>query len=100
MKTVLLAISAASLLAAQPAAAPVSRSSTSNLAWIEHEFVPLAEAMPAEKFNFAPTAGNSREFARLASSVARRSGHLRSLGGGARREEPSEMGQDENGPAT
>jgi hypothetical protein len=36
---------------------PVAKILNQELSILEHEFVPLAEAMPAEKFNFAPVAG-------------------------------------------
>jgi hypothetical protein len=37
--------------------APMARILDQELKILEHDFVPLAEAMPAEKYNFAPTQG-------------------------------------------
>src|SRR5258705_13697781 len=45
-----------------PAPMTVARLYDSQLRTIESELVPLAEAMPAEKYNFAPTQG---EFAKV-----------------------------------
>ena len=44
-------------LAAQPDRSPVVKGLDETLAMLESEFVPLAEAIPADKYGFAPTGG-------------------------------------------
>src|SRR5712691_10004737 len=43
--------------AAEPAAPGIGKSFDRDLTSIEREIVPLAEAMPADKFDFAPSGG-------------------------------------------
>lgn len=67
----------------------------------EREIVSLAEAMPAHKYNFHPTGGefkNVRTFSQQMSHIA---AVLYAVSAGALGEKnPSEIGQDENGPAS
>jgi uncharacterized damage-inducible protein DinB len=67
----------------------------------EREIVSLAEAMPAEKYNFHPTGGelgNVRTFSQQMSHIA---AVLYSLSSGVLGEKnPTDMGKDENGPAS
>jgi hypothetical protein len=101
MKTVLLAISAAGLLAAQPAATSISQIFDQQLSMIEHEFVPLAEAMPAEKFNFAPTGGEFKGVRTFSQQVSHAAAVIYAVSAAVLEEKnPSEMGPGENGPAT
>lgn len=101
MKTVLLAISAAGLLAAQPAATSISQIFDQQLSMIEHEFVPLAEAMPAEKFNFAPTGGEFKGVRTFSQQVSHAAAVIYAVSAAVLEEKnPSEMGPDENGPTT
>jgi len=61
-----LTLTAAPRIFAQSNMEPAAASTTSTpsqvvdqlLSMVEHEMVPLAEAMPADKYNFAPTNGN------------------------------------------
>src|SRR5436305_10972969 len=51
------ALSAGYAFAAEPASPGVGKIFDRDLTSIEREIVPLAEAMPADKFDFAPTHG-------------------------------------------
>jgi len=62
-----------SITAAAADAPTVAKLYDNPIADLEHEMVPLAEAMPAEKFDFAPTAGSFqgvRTFAQQVKHVA------------------------------
>jgi uncharacterized damage-inducible protein DinB len=64
-------LAAPNIFAAEPTT--VAKIYDGQLSGIEHEFVPLAEAMPANKFDFAPTAGEFkgvRTFAQQCKHVA------------------------------
>ena len=80
---------------------PISRSFDQQLKMIESELVPLAEAMPADKYSFAPTPGEFagvRTFGQQVSHVAA----VIYLCAAAVLGEPvpKEAGEGENGPAT
>ena len=81
--------------------APVSKLFDQQLAGVESEIVPLAEAMPAEKFDFAPTHGEFkgvRTFGQQASHVA---AVLYAVSASVLGEKnPTDMGASENGPAS
>jgi len=72
-----------------------------QISGVEHEFVPLVQAMPSDKFGFAPTAGeftNVRSFAQQSTHVA---ATLYAISAAILGEKnPSEMGKSENGPAS
>ena len=75
MKLTLTALLFSACAFAQPAAKPPSFASEfeGQLRMIESEIVPLVEAMPADKINFAPTQGefkSVRTFAEQAKHVA------------------------------
>jgi hypothetical protein len=95
---VALAFCAAAVNAADaPSAAKIIQSQLSGL---EHEFVPLVEAMPADKFNFAPKDGTFtgvRTFGTQAKHVAFVLYQVSSALLGEKN--PSGGGDDENGPA-
>ena len=58
LKTIVLAaLCVLTVSAADPAAPRVSKIFDQDLSTVEHELVPLAEAMPSDKYNFAPTHG-------------------------------------------
>lgn len=91
----LLVIPAASMLAADTPAAIYER----QLKNMEGEVVSLAEAMPADKFHFAPTNGEFkgvRTFAQQAKHVAFVMNQISSTLLGEKN--PSAGGSDENGP--
>ena len=67
----------------------------------EREIVGLAEAMPADKYNFRPTAGefkNVRSFSMQLSHIAAMLYEVSAAALGEKN--PSETGKDENGPAS
>jgi len=70
-----------------------------QLSGIEHEFVPLADAMPANKFDFAPTAGEFkgvRTFAQQCKHVATVLYMISATTLGEK--PPVDLGAGENGP--
>ena len=78
----------------------VSKVFDGQLSMIEHELVPLAEAMPADKYSFAPTHGEFKGVRTFGQQV----GHIAAvmylvsattLG----EKNPSESGEGENGPS-
>lgn len=71
-----------------------------QISGVEHEFVPLVSAMPAAKFNFAPTDGEFktvRTFAQQSTHVAAVLYEVSAAILGEKN--PTEMGSSENGPA-
>jgi uncharacterized damage-inducible protein DinB len=67
----------------------------------EREIVGLAEAMPAEKFNFRPTDGEFKNVPSFSQQMTHLAATLYGISAGALGEKnPSEMGKDENGPAS
>jgi hypothetical protein len=70
-----------------------------QLSGIEHEFVPLAEAMPADKFDFAPTAGEFKGVRTFAQQCKHVAAVLYMVSAGALEEKaPVDLGSGENGP--
>jgi uncharacterized damage-inducible protein DinB len=85
--------------AADPAAPSISKVFDQQLTSLEKEFVPLVEAMPAEKFGFAPKDGEFnkvRTFALQANHVAYVNYAVAAAVLGEKN--PSETGPNENGP--
>jgi hypothetical protein len=93
-----LALGAAALLAADPpAAAKVFDTQLRNL---EREFVPLVEAMPADKFHFAPDDGAFKGVRTFGLQAKHAAFVLFSVSAALLGENnPSGSGTDENGPA-
>ncbi len=88
-------------LAADPAPPSVSKVFDQQLSSLEKEFVPLVEALPAEKFGFAPKDGafqKARTFGQQASHVAYVIYAVASAALGEKN--PSQTGPNENGPTT
>lgn len=79
----------------------ISKTLDGDLKGIEGELVPLVEAMPADKFDFAPTQGvfkGVRTFRQQATHVA---AIIYAVSASVLGEaNPSETGKNENGPAT
>lgn len=72
-----------------------------QISGVEHEFVPLVQAMPADKFGFAPTGGEFhgvRTFAQQSTHVAAVLYEVSAAILGEKN--PTEMGKSENGPAS
>jgi uncharacterized damage-inducible protein DinB len=86
--------------AADPVAPPISKVFDQQLSSLEREFVPLVEAMPADKFSFAPTGGEFkgvRTFRQQATHVAYVNYAVAAAVLGEKN--PSESDASENGPA-
>jgi uncharacterized damage-inducible protein DinB len=98
----LIALSAGALWAQGQAQPPtVARILDQQLTSIEHELVPLVEALPADKMTFAPTQGEfkgARTFAQQATHIAAVIYAVSAplLG----EKNPTDMGKSENGPAS
>lgn len=94
-------LAAVAAFGAAPSTPSVSQMYNQQLTMLEHELVPLVEAMPADKFNFAPTNGNFkgvRTFGQQASHVAE---VIYSVSASILGEKsPTEEGKNENGPAS
>jgi hypothetical protein len=93
-------IGALSLCAAESDLSPVARSFDSQLKSVESEVVSLAEAMPADKFNFAPKNGEFsgvRTFAQQVTHIAAVNFQISAALLGE--PNPVQMGDSENGPA-
>jgi len=90
----------AAAFAAEPTTSVISKSIDNDVKGIERELVPLVQAMPADKFEFAPTHGaftGVRTFRQQAMHVAY---ELYVIGAGLLAEPvPTKSGPDENGPA-
>lgn len=85
---------------ADTASPTIGKEVDSEIRSIEREAVSLAEAMPAEMYDFAPTAGefkNARTFGQQMTHIAAVMYTVSSVALGEKN--PSETGQNENGPA-
>ena len=104
MKITLLMLAAAAVLGAQPAQPTpptVSKVFDQQLSIIEREFVPLAEAMPADKFDFVPSQGEFKNVRTFGQQVSHTAAVLFAVSAAVLEEKnPTDMGKDENGPAT
>jgi len=80
----------------KPSFAMVLDHSLSN---VEHEVVPAAEAMPEDKFNFAPTQGEFKTVRTFAQQVKHIAAANYMLGSGILAEKPPLDLEGENGPA-
>jgi DinB superfamily len=92
---------AATLGAQAPVAPTIAKIYDNQLSTIENELVPLVEAMPAGKFAFAPTQGEfkgARTFAQQATHIAAIVYAVSAAALGEKN--PTDMGANENGPAT
>lgn len=98
---VLCALAALPILAADPAPPTMSKVFDGQLSMVEREVVSLVEAMPAERFSFAPTGGefrNVRTFSQQASHIAYVNYMVAAAVLGEK--SPSPADEKENGPAT
>jgi uncharacterized damage-inducible protein DinB len=103
MVKALTALLFASCALAQGPAGPVTiaRVYDNQLRTAEREIVPLAEAMPAEKFAFAPAAGEFKGVRTFAQQAKHLSAVLYVVSAAAMEEKPPvDPGKDENGPET
>jgi len=72
----------------------------SSLKIVEHDFVPAAEAMPADKYDFAPTGGEFKGVRTFAQQVKHVASANYMFGSVLLGEKPPVEGGGENGPAT
>lgn len=94
---------AAVAMGAEPSQSVISKVLEQNLKSIENELVPLVEAMPADKFDFAPSPSQGefkgvRTFKQQASHIAAVIYEVSASVLGEKN--PSEAGENENGPAS
>jgi uncharacterized damage-inducible protein DinB len=91
----------ASIFAAEPAAPSIGKILDGEIASVEGEVVSLAEAMPADKYDFAPKEGKFdgvRSFSQQMSHIAAVNYMVASAALGEKN--PSDAGPGENGPAS
>ncbi len=89
------------LRAGDPELSPVAKLLNHELAQLEKDFVPLAEAMPAEKYDFAPTAGEFKGVRTFAQQVSHTAAAIYIASAGVLEEKPpSNLGNGESGPAS
>ena len=85
---------------ADPSTPSVSKIFDGQLSMIEREVVPLAEAMPADKYSFAPTHGEFKGVRTFGQQVGHIAAVMYAVSSAALGEKnPSENGEGENGPA-
>ena len=86
---------------AQDNASSIRKVLESELNMVEHELVPLAEAVPAEKFAFAPTHGSFDKARTFGQQVTHIAAVIYACSAAVLGEKnPIDMGAGENGPAT
>ena len=101
---VLVAVSCAAITrAAEPTQSVISKVLDQNLKSVENDLVPLVEAMPADKFDFAPSASQGefkgvRTFRQQATHIAAVIYEVSAAVLGEKN--PSETGENENGPSS
>ncbi len=80
---------------------PLAKVYDGQLTAAEHEIVPLAEAMPAEKYDFAPTSGTFTGVRTYRQQVTHIAAIIYMLSAASQQEKASvDMGTQENGPAS
>ena len=86
---------------ADPAKPAISKVIDEQLSMIESELVPLAEAMPADRYGFAPTEGAFQGARTFALQVRHTSALIYMFSASVLEEpNPSEEGENQNGPAS
>jgi hypothetical protein len=84
-----------------PEVSPVGKLLDHELTQLEQEFVPLAEAMPADKYDFAPTAGEFKGVRTFAQQVSHVAAAIYTVAAAVLEEKlPPELGNGEYGPST
>ena len=96
--SIVTALSAATMFAAE--APSISKIFDGQLKDIEGELLPLVEAMPADKFNFAPTGGEFKNVRTFAQQATHAAAVVYAVSASVLGEKnPTDMGKSENGPA-
>jgi hypothetical protein len=79
----------------------ISQVFDSQITMLEHEHVPLAEAMPADKYEFAPTNGAFKGVRTFAQQVRHMATVIYMMSGAVLGEKPPvDTGKDDTGPAS
>ena len=100
MRTILAVLCASSLFAAD-APSSLGKIFDQDLSNIEREIVPLAEAMPADKYDFAPTSGEFKGVRTFGDQVKHVATVIYAVSATILGEKnPIDMGTNENGPAS
>ncbi|HYL37435.1 MAG TPA: DinB family protein [Bryobacteraceae bacterium] len=96
---ILLAAAASPLIfAAEPQAPSIGKLLDGQIRQVESEVVSLAEAMPADKFNFAPTSGEFKGVRTFSQQMTHIATVIYQVSSGALGEKcPVEIGENENG---
>jgi hypothetical protein len=96
-----LASGAAMVFGADAPQASMGKVLDGQLRSAEREIVGLAEAMPSEKYDFRPTVGEFKNVRSFSQQITHIASILYGVSAGALGEKnPSELGKDENGPAS
>lgn len=97
----LFAACALTAFGADPSTPSVSKIFDGQLSRVERDVVPLAEAMPADKYSFAPTHGEFKGVRTFGQQVGHIAAVMYAVSSAALGEKnPSEPGEGENGPAS
>ena len=92
---------AALLSAAEPTLSATAKAMDGDLKGIERELVPLVEAMPADKINFAPSEGEFKGVRTFAQQAKHVGAVLYIVAASMLQEKPpAEAGEGEDGPAS
>jgi hypothetical protein len=92
---------ALAVIAADAPTPSVSKILDQDLTTIENELVPLAEAMPADKYSFAPSKGEFKGVRTFAQQVSHAATVIYQVSASLLGEKnPVDVGQNENGPAS
>jgi hypothetical protein len=87
--------------AGEPELSPVGKLLDHELSQLEKAFVPLAEAMPADKYDFAPTAGEFKGVRTFAQQISHAAAAIYNASAAILEEKlPPQLGAGEYGPAT
>jgi hypothetical protein len=86
---------------AEAALSPMAKTMDFELTILEHDLVPLAEAMPAAQYDFAPTNGEFQGVRTFGQQVRHLAGGIYGSSAAVLGETPPvDLGQGDNGPAT
>jgi hypothetical protein len=98
----LFALSCSLILAADPGAKQtIAQIEDRQLSYLERDIVPLAEAMPADKYDFAPTQGEFKGVRTFAQQMSHVATVMYSVSAKVLDEKaPVDIGNDENGPGS
>jgi hypothetical protein len=85
----------------EPELSPVAKVLDAELSQLEGDLVPLAEAMPADKYDFAPTAGEFKGVRAFAQQISHVAVNIYTFSAAILEEKlPPELGSGEYGPST